>query len=315
MPTRGRHLIFFGYSGAPGATGTTDRDNSFLLTAHTLKLHLERRFPSDIVEVVCTWHKDGFVGALRAPGLPIRQIHYVGHGAGGGIYFGYHNPVAVAERQAVVTSFNQPWFSRLTGFSRLTDAVKRIAALLWDSGLMSGFFSDALTPDKRAEIKARLAPDALMHVWGCFAGAPSHTFDTSDAYWNLFNAGGPSVDGLARHIAKALGINVTACWDPEGIHGMDFCFRTAAGRLNCSDRRPGRLPHWLWPESRKVRWITYDATGVGNETTINFLGTRLSAARIPPGRPPKWLTDEIPLTIANVRPPAFPVCSAAHTGI
>ena len=180
---------------------------------------------------------------------------------------------------------------------------------------MSGFFSEALSPAKLAAIKMQLLPDTLMHVWGCFAGAPSHTFDTSSPYWSLFNAGGSSVDGIARHIAKTLQIETTACWDPGGVHGMDFCFRTSEGVLNCSDRRPGRLPHWLWPESPKVRWITHDATGVGNETTINFLGNRIPATQIRPGQPPAWLTREIPLPTARAKVPSYPACSAARTGI
>ena len=58
-----------------------------------------------------------------------------------------------------------------------------------------------------------------MHVWGCFAGAPSHTFETADAYWNLFNNGGPAIEGVARHIARTLEIRVTACRDPAACTG------------------------------------------------------------------------------------------------
>jgi hypothetical protein len=306
---KARDLIFFGYSGS--GDGTKERDTSFFLVAHTLKRHIQKRFPDDVVELVCAWHKDVFVSTLLEPGpdpsLKIRQIHYTGHGSAGSLSFGYYNPVAVADRERIVEYLERDYVVRL-----LKESVRRRFALMWESGLMSGFFSDALPADKRAKIKARLAPDALMHVWGCFAGAPTHTFDTNDKYWNLFNAGG-SVDGLARHVAKTLEIETTAAHDPGNIHGLDFCFRTSAGRLNCSDKRPARLPHWLWPESRKVRWITYDATGAANETTINFLGERRPAKDIPPGQPPKWLTDEIPLGVAKERPP-FPVCSAKRVG-
>jgi hypothetical protein len=304
-----RDLVFYGFSGAPEPTGTVERDNSFFLTAHTLQLHLKQRFSGDSVDVVCAWHKDTFVNTLRAPGEKIRQIHYVGHGAGGGLYFGYHNPVATASRQTIIDFLGRQtrgWFAQ--------PGRKRLLALLWDAGLMSGFFSDALTSTKLAEIRAQLLPGALMHVWGCFAGAPTHTFDTSDPYWDLFNAGGASVEGIARHLARTLQIETTACRDPGGVHGMDFCHRTAKGRLNCTDRRPGRLPHWLWPESRKVRWITHDPTGAGDETTINFLGTRMPATRIPPGRPPDWLLAEIPVATARATVPPVPTCSAARTG-
>jgi hypothetical protein len=308
---KARDLIFFGYSGAHEPTGTKERDTSFFLVAHTLKLHLQRRFPTDVVELFCAWRKDVFVNALRTlppdPTLKIRQIHYVGHGAGGGLYFGYHNSSSTAQRAALINVIlNTP--------AIVGTAARRRIALDLDPALMSGFFSDALAPAKLAAIKSQLAADALMHVWGCFAGAPTHTFDTTDPYWNLFNAGGPPVEGVARHIARTLGIEVTACRDPEGIHGMDFCHRTAKGDLNCSDIRPERLPHWLWPESRKVRWITWDATGASNETTINFLGSRIAATTVPPGRPPKWLTNEIPLAAAKAKQPPLPACSAAFVG-
>jgi hypothetical protein len=310
---KARNLIFFGYSGSREPSGTKERDTSFSLVAHTLTLHLQRRFPDDVIEIICAWHKDVFVNKLRArtadPGVKIRQIHYVGHGAGGGLYFGYHNAVSTAERTALADML-----SRIPPFL-VGDSAKRRAALSFDAALMSGFFSDALEPPKLAEIKKQLAPDALMHVWGCFAGAPTHTFDTTDPYWNLFNAGGASIEGVARHIARTLGIEVTACRDPEDIHGMDFCFRDAEGTMNCSDARPERLPHWLWPESRAVRWITWDAAGAGDEKTINFLGTRIAATEVSPGRPPKWLTNEIPLAAAKAKQPPFPACSAARIGI
>jgi len=310
---KARDLVFFGYSGAREPSGAKERDTSFFLVAHTLALHLQRRFPDDAIEIVCAWHKDVFVNKLRAPAadprIKIRQIHYVGHGAGGGLYFGYNNKVALDARAAVISLFSiiPPWV--------VADSAKRRAALNSDAGLMSGFFSDALEPSKLTEIKNQLTPDTLMHVWGCFAGAPAHTFDRGHQYWNLFNAGAASVEGVARHIARTLEIEVTACWDPAGIHGMDFCFRDAKGTLNCSDVRPERLPHWLWPESRKVRWITWDAAGADGGNTINFLGKRIAATRVPPGRPAKWLTDEIPLAAAKAKQPPFPACSAARIGI
>ncbi len=312
MAAKAGDLIFFGYSGSKEPTGTKERDTSFFLVAHTLKLHLQRRFPDDVVEIICAWHKDTFVNRLRTPAadpkLKIRQIHYVGHGHGGGLYFGYMNAVAVAARDRLSAAFSRP------PASGLSDKLKRLIVLDAEAGLMSGFFSDALPASKRAQIKAQLAPDALMHVWGCFAGAATHTFDTGDAYWNLLNAAGAPVDGFARHVARTLEIETTACWDPNGIHGMDFCFRDAKGRLNCSNRRPERLPHWEWPESG-ARWITWDATGVGSEKTINFLGTRVAAAHVAPGRPPKWFTNEIPLAAAKAKLPPFPACSAARVGI
>ncbi len=309
---KARDLIFFGYSGAVEPTGTKERDASFFEVAHTLKLHLQRRFPDDVVEVFCAWHKDVFVNKLRAPGadpaLKIRQIHYCGHGAGGGLYFGYHNSVARKDREDRISAFATP------PMSWLPERGKRFLALINESALISGFFSDALDAAKLADIKRQLAPDALMHVWGCFAGAPTHTFDP-DASWNLFNDGGTSIEGLARHVARTLEIDVTACRDPGGVHGMDFCHRDAAGTMNCSDKRPDRLPTWLWPESRKVRWITWDKAGGSDETTINFLGSRIAATTVPPGRPPSWLRDEIPVAVAKAKPPVLPACSAVRVGV
>ena len=62
-------------------------------------------FPRGVIEIICAWHKDVFVNKLWVrtadPGVKIRQIHYVGHGAGGGLYFGYHNAVSAAERTAL----------------------------------------------------------------------------------------------------------------------------------------------------------------------------------------------------------------------
>jgi hypothetical protein len=302
-----RDLLFFGYSGAQ-SDGTKERDFSHRMVALTLKEHLLRRFPNDEVEIICAWHKNTFVKELMRPSsidpkLKIRQIHYVGHGAGGGLFFGFRNQIAMDQRAKISATFQTP------PSSLWPDEIKRMVALSQDAGLISGFFTDVLNTAALSAIKAQLAPGALMHVWGCFAGAPSHSFNTGDAYWNLFNAGGASVDGIARHIAKSLAIHVTAAWDPKGIHGMNFWYRNAAGKFETS-KRPSHVPQWLWPATKSVRWITYNAAGVGDEKQIQFLGKDMPASNLKPGKPPDWFTREIPIARAKSKLPAPPTCSA-----
>lgn len=307
-PAPRRILIFFGYSGSSG-DGTVERDQSNRLVALTLKEHLARRFPGDDIQVTCAWHKNTFVKALLAPGAggTIRQIHYVGHGAGGGLYFGYSNEIAKSERSALMQSFANPAHPN----GRLTAAQKRVLALKTDAGLMTGFFTDALAPSSLATIRGRMAPDTLMHVWGCFAGAAAHTYDTTHDYWKLFNGGAASVHGVARDIARSLGIRVTAGTSPQ--QGMLFWYRDSAGTFH-SHKRPARLPQWLWPESA-VEWVTYDAAGTGSKSSIHFLEKPRAPSEIKPGRPPAWLTGEIPLSRARDTPPAFAACSAAGVPI
>src|SRR6185295_439896 len=110
--------------------------------ALTLKEHISRRFPSDVIEIICAWHKNVFVNALMTPSakdptIKIRQIHYIGHGNQGGLFFGYHNNTAKAEREKL---FN--WLT--TGFwiSNLSPTAKRRFALYGEAGLLSGFFTD-----------------------------------------------------------------------------------------------------------------------------------------------------------------------------
>ncbi|HEU0302640.1 MAG TPA: hypothetical protein VFR37_24480 [Longimicrobium sp.] len=301
-----RILIFYGYSGAAG-DGTAERDQTHLMAALTLKEHLEKRFSGDSIEVICAWHKNAFVRALLNPSGTgsIRQIHYVGHGAGGGLFFGYQNRIAVKKRRALELA--------LRVATTLSAAVKRQLGLRRDSGLMPGFFTDALDAAKLKTIKDQMADDTLMQVWGCFAGAPQFTFDTSSAYWNLFNNGAASVPGIARDLAKSLGIHVTAVRDPELIHGMDYYYRDEKGDYH-TGRRPDRMPHWLWPSSKKVIWVTYDTAGTPDEKKIRFMDDVLDPASaskgLKAGRPPAWLTKEIPLARAKTKPPAAPACSA-----
>jgi hypothetical protein len=308
-----RDLIFFGYSGAKG-DGKTERDFSYFSAAATVKEHIAHWFPGDDIEIICAWHKNTFVKELMTPSLgdpklKIRQIHYVGHGFMGGLYFGYKNKIAVEERRKLLEEFQ-------TGsLSPKTDPEKRIIALERDAGLMSGFFSDALAPSSLRKIKDQLTGDTLMHIWGCFAGTPEHTFDTTDNYWNLFNAAGAPVHGIARHIAESLEINVTAVLDPQGIGGMNFCFRDTTGKFNCTDERPGRPPHWLWPKRKSVRWITYDPAGKGDEKKINFLGQIISPSKLKPGEPPRWFTKEIPVKRAKTKPRSLPACYPAAVAI
>jgi hypothetical protein len=197
----------------------------------------------------------------------------------------------------------------------LPDFIRRYVALRHEPALLSGFFSDALEPAKLTAIKSRLAPDAQLHVWGCFAGAPDHTFDTADAYWNLFNPGGAAAEGIAREIARTLGISATAVRDPRNIHGMDFCVRDSSGVFNCSNRRRPLVPTWQWPRGSSVRWVTWDSAGNPDEADILFFGNRIPADRLKPGQPPRWFADEIPLAAARAREPAFPTtCSSVASG-
>jgi len=299
-----RIVVFYGYSGAHGP-GTTERDLSNQMVARTLKEHLARRFPSDQIDVVCAWHKNAFVNELIASPLKIRQIHYCGHGFMGGLYMGYQNGVAVGERTALAAQLDA---------SSLTALEKRKIALVKDAGLMSGFFTDGISAAKRATLKGNLAPGAMMQIWGCFAGAPQHTFDTGDSYWNLFNAAGAPVDGIALHIARSLGIECTAVMDPGGIHGMNYWYRDASGVFHDSKRK-SRMPHWLWPGSKKVVWVTYDASGTANKTSINFMGKATPPKDLPAGKPPAWLANELPKSMAAKAPKAMPTCSAAFVTI
>jgi len=302
--TKHKDLIFFGYSGVQGE-GLRERDLSHLMVALTLREHIARRFPKDVIEIICAWHKNTFVTSLMTDQqFKIRQIHYVGHGSGGGLFFGYKNRIAMNARAALNDEFQ-------TGsLSTRTDTDKRLIALERDAGLMTGFFTDVLSHTKLEKIKDQLGSDALMHIWGCFAGAPNHTFDRTSAYWNLFNASGIPADGTARHISKALGISVTAVWHPGGIRGTVFWHRDATGRfLSLQATRPARTPQWNWPLAKSVRWITYDRLGNGDERNINFLGKTLPASRLKPGRPPRWFTNEIPIRRAREKPAASPPCS------
>lgn len=316
--TKHRILIFYGYSGwdekqsGVNLSGTLEKDGTHFVTALTLKKHLIRRFPSDEIEIICAWHKNIFINALMTPSttdpnMKIRQIHYIGHGNQGGLYFGYKNKAVVQERMTLNNLLQRPvWLFK---FLR-----KRNLAFLREASLLSGFFTDGLTSTKLSQIQAQMATEALMHIWGCFAGARQHTFDTSNPYWNLFNNAGTPVDGIAKHIAKSLKIQVTAVYDPDGIHGTDFCIRDGkTNKIGCPNTRRLAIPTWPWPLSPKVRWITYDAAGNGDETSINFLGTRRSSKDLAPGIPPKWLTNEIPKVTAKL--PAFPACSPAYVSI
>jgi len=76
---------------------------------------------------------------------------------------------------------------------------------------------------------------------------------------------------------------------PNGPH-LPACSR-ASRRFSWATARSG-VPHSAstrrsCPESRAVRWITWNAARAGDEKTINFLGNRIAAAQVPPGRPPK----------------------------
>ena len=81
-----------------------------------------------------------------------------------------------------------------------------------------------------------------------------------------------------------------------------------AGKLVQGTRLKARMPMWLWP-FRSAKWITYDASGRGNEKTILFLGESRPAAEVAAGQPPDWLTQEIPPEVAAARPPAAPACA------
>lgn len=300
-----RNLIFYGYSGAAG-DGTKERDGSMLYVARTLQEHILKRFPSDDVELHCTWHKNAFVKALAAKSaLQIRQIHYCGHGFGGGLSFGYKNKQAMDERGTLAATL---------AASSASEPEKRKKALEREHTLISGYFRDALAASVLGDIK--LLPDTLMHIWGCFASAPDYTFDTGDAYWGRFNGGGASVDGIAKDIAKSLAIHVTAVRDPASIHGMNFWIRKS-GKIEQTKSKGWSppLPRWLWPASKKVIWVTYDSTGAAGEKDLHFLGETRTQKELATVGPPAWFTKEIPLAFAKKKATVPSTCSPAYVAV
>jgi hypothetical protein len=271
----------------------------------TLREHILRRFPADRVDIACAWHRNTFTRSLMTPSpdLKVRQVHYVGHGSGGGLLLGYNNQIRLAARQQLADALQ--WWP----ISALSPQTKRAFVLSRNAGLMSGFF-DILPAPKLAAIKAQLAPASIMHIWGCLAGAPDHIFDRDHEYWDVLNSAGSPVPGIARHVARALGVELTAVLNTAVMNSWYRVERGRFQRNNCPQRPPGGL----WP-TRSATWVTSDRSVAGNQRQINYMGASVAASRLQPTQPPQWFLNEIPLSRATRRPSAAPACSAIPVAI
>lgn len=205
------------------------------------------------LRVVRAFDKQGLLDEFaRCDDGSVIQVHYVGHGDGGGLYCAYGDVAARAKRLTVKDELARRSLSGV-GAESLREYV-----LEQEPTLATGLFDFARWRDPVAQ---KLHPQGFFQLWGCFSGSELAPL-SDDGYWNYFKTSPSGTPGVARHIAKALGIRVIAS-DTSGSAGNEFWFRRS-GTVRTDDRsarifRPSGIPQWLWPHAQ-AEWVTREPT-------------------------------------------------------
>ncbi|MEJ7599008.1 MAG: hypothetical protein WKG01_13960 [Kofleriaceae bacterium] len=293
--------VFYGFSGSqsqplPKWPDGTDHDSRFKLAAETLAKSLRRLFPTDDVRVVQAWTKDIILDTILAAKLPIREVHLCCHGD--------------ATRLSLSLDYNHTAWVEL-----IADKMDHLAQLTWSGqrilddkaigelsikselALCAGLFSSVLSWWTRMRLQRKFRSDAAWMIWGCYAGGESATYGSGrnpppvKRYFGRMNLGASSVDGIAKEIARELGVKCTAATGHGGTQFWHLEKREKKLVLVKNDKHThAKLPHWMWGVA-KSHWVTYDKAGNLEEDAYILGLWRSKADLLTEGHePPAWLT-------------------------
>ncbi|MCW5802550.1 MAG: hypothetical protein KIT31_09190 [Deltaproteobacteria bacterium] len=185
------------------------------------------------------------------------------------------------------------------GGRRFDDVAIGKASIEKELALCAGYFSSVIRPWELLKLQVKHRHDARWMLWGCYAGGETTTHGSSygDAdprkrYMQRMNLGAPSVEGIAKEIARTLKVTCTAA---TGHGGTDMWHVEKEGKrvklLPNTKHTKGTEPHWMWSVARS-HWVTYDRSGKLLSEPIIY-GKARSRAELTTAnqQPPAWLMD------------------------
>ncbi|MBX3160108.1 MAG: hypothetical protein KF773_29340 [Deltaproteobacteria bacterium] len=290
--------MFYGFSGDPGPVPKwpdgTDPDPSYAIAARTVARSLRTLYPDDHILVVQTWKKEILLETLQKATLPVREVHVCCHGDASRLSLAkdYDGGAWVYRAARIMDGLSKRTFNGVKVFD---DVGLGRAAIASELAICAGLFSSAMSAWDVFKLRHKHRWGAAWMIWGCYAGGASTThgssYDASDSrksYFQRMNLGAASVDGIAKEIAKHLGVTCTAA---TGHGGTDFWHRKGGVILPNKKHAPNVEPYWMWGVA-KSHWVTYDKDGTLLPAPILY-GKARSVAELttPDQRPPAWLVD------------------------
>ncbi|GAA1061395.1 hypothetical protein [Agromyces bracchium] len=284
-------LVFYGYSGdgqTPAWPDGNDANQQMKLTATTIASCVKGQYPADQVLVRQAWHKDRILDEILRAARPVRQVHVVTHGIAVGLFLAYDFDGG-SRAAAAAAAWNSAAGSALA---------RARAALVAEDALIPPVL-DHIDPQRLDALRAKHRADALWQVWGCRCGFETARFigDTDPAMnayqlrFNLLGTGSPPVlPGVARHIAMALGVKVTAARGTDD-QGLNFYRATAPDQVVAAGSNdPAKEPYFLWL-TPFARWVTWRPDGT-EAPAVEMLGRTRGSGDLMPGGPPGWLVEQ-----------------------
>jgi hypothetical protein len=167
-----------------------------------------------------TRDRASFFAALSAvpPNQKIKQLHVFSHSIGGGLYVGYHDATAAANRQAAVSAFPTPFpggTAPRIGYDQVLDAET--------GGILTDHLIREPLASARAALKAKFSADSLIKLWGCNSGVSGWVYSDTDGngalvyeqnapatfyYWRALNTRNVPKPCIAQALSDYFGVAV-----------------------------------------------------------------------------------------------------------
>jgi hypothetical protein len=205
---------------------------------------ISKRFKKENIAIKSTVTRDEvFKAILDQPDGSIKELHIFSHSIGGGLYVGYHHPIAETARSNMWASI-QASGRNITYMEVLQT---EIGGVLTDHLIVSPFNKD------QARMKAKFTSDATGKFWGCNAGVSGWVYsdgDNSSFYWRALNTQNTPKPSIAQAFADFWGIKVSGA--SSGAHIEVFLQK----HWVTSNQYKAEKKHW--PGSGEILKLTPD---------------------------------------------------------
>ena len=176
-----------------------------------------KKFDKANIIIKETLSRDAFFQALQdlSPNQKIKELHVFSHSIGAGLYVGYHETTATANRMAAMQRY-QGTSAKIT-YQEVLDAET--------GGILTDHLSQAPLKGLSAQLKLKFAPGASLKIWGCNAGVSGWVYSdvvdaagtrfTSDEnesalvyYWRALNTQNTPKPSISQALADYFGVPV-----------------------------------------------------------------------------------------------------------
>lgn len=174
-----------------------------------------KKFPKADIVIKKTLDRASFFAALQAvpAGQKIKELHVYSHSIGAGLYVGYHEATASANRANAVAAFRG---------STLKISYEQVLTAE-TGGILTDHLIQEPLKSQKGEFRAKFAAGATAKLWGCNAGVQNWVYTDSDSrgnlvsdqdapaayyYWRALNTRNTPKPSIAQALADYFGVTV-----------------------------------------------------------------------------------------------------------